>query len=86
MRARRLPILDQVSEDGESVVLVGNSVVRLSALATALLADMSEWTESRVLAQSMSKVFGPPPPDTAALDVVETAIRELAAQGLVEHD
>ena len=42
MRARGLPILDQVIDDGESVVLVGNSVVRLSALATALLAEMPE--------------------------------------------
>jgi hypothetical protein len=86
MRARRLEIIDQVVEGDESVVLVGHTVIRLSPLATALLAELEEWTASSALTAAMTDVFGPPPEGTDAVAAVEAALMDMAGQGLIEHD
>ena len=38
MRARRVEVQDEVIRDGESVVLLGRQVIRLSWIGTTLLA------------------------------------------------
>jgi hypothetical protein len=86
MRARRLDILDQVVDGDESVVLVGHTVVRLSPLATAILTEIEHWTESSVLAETMARIFGPPPQGTDPVAAVEGALVDMEAQGLLEHE
>jgi hypothetical protein len=85
MRARRLEIIDQVVDGDESAVLVGHTVVRLSPLATAILAELTGWTESSALTRAMTEIFGPPPEGTDALGAIEAALLDMADQELVEY-
>jgi hypothetical protein len=86
VRARRLDIVDQVVEDGESVVLVGHTVVKLSPLATAILAELADWTEIETVSRAMIEIFGSPPEGTDATAAIEAAILDMAGQNLLEHD
>ena len=85
MRVRRLPVTDRVDSDGESLVLVGNTVVRLSPLATRLLDHCEDWTEVRVLAERLVGELGPPPDGMDVREAVEYTVDALAGQGLVER-
>lgn len=85
MRARRLEIIDQVVDGDESVVLVGHTVVRLSPLATAILAELTDWTEATAITNAMTETFGPPPEGTDALGAIEAALLDLAGQELIEY-
>ncbi|GAB3433736.1 hypothetical protein GCM10027517_00990 [Phycicoccus ginsengisoli] len=85
MRARRLPVADRVDRDGESVVLVGREVVRLSALATTLLDSCSEWTEEERLVTVLVDRFGAPPEGGDAAVLVSEALATLTRHGLVER-
>lgn len=85
MRARRLPVADRVDRDGESVVLVGHEVVRLSALATALLDACAEWTEEERLVSLLVDRFGAPPGGGDPAVLVSGALTTLATHGLVER-
>lgn len=86
MRVRRLPVTDRVDRDGESVVLVGHTVVRLSPLATLLLDRCGGWTDLGVLADQLVAELGPPPDGVVARQAAESAADALAAQGLLEQD
>jgi Coenzyme PQQ synthesis protein D (PqqD) len=83
VRARALPVLDRVERDGESVVLAGRQVVRLSALATALLDACRDWCVIEDLAGELVAQFGDPPWGDAR-SVTAAALTELRDQGLVE--
>ena len=83
MRARALPSLDRVDREGGAVVLVGRQVVRLSALATAVLDACPEWCAVENLAGALVTQFGEPPSDDAR-SVTEAVLMELRDQGLVE--
>lgn len=85
MRARLMPPLDMISRDGESVALVEHTVVRLSHIATVMLdlLDASDWTDASALVDGLERRLGPPPDGVNALDVTESALRDLAQQGLV---
>ena len=85
MRARRLPVADRVDRDGESVVLVGREVVRLSALATTLLDACVDWTEEELLVPVLLDRFGPPPEGGDPAALVEDALATLARHGLVDR-
>lgn len=84
MRARRLPVLDRVDRDGESVVLVGREVVRLSPLAVRLLDECSEWTDQASLTAALLQAFGEPPAGVDPQAATVEALTTLCAQGLVE--
>ena len=85
MRARRLPVADRVDRDGESVVLVGREVVRLSALATALLDACPDWTEEEQLVAVLLDRFGPPPGGGDPVVLVQDALTALARHRLVDR-
>ncbi|MDU0312812.1 hypothetical protein RKE38_03870 [Phycicoccus sp. M110.8] len=85
MRARRLPVADRVDRDGESVVLVGREVVRLSALATALLDECWDWAEEERLVAVLVDRFGPPPDGGDPAVLVEEALATLSEHRLVER-
>lgn len=86
MRARCLPAADRVDRDGESVLLVGREVVRLSALATTLLDSCPDWTPVSELVDVLLTAFGPTPEGVDPVAATGSALRTLAAQGLVELD
>lgn len=82
-RARALAVDDQVVRDGESVVLVGDRVILLSALATALLEACPDWTDLVALTDHLLARFGPPE-DGDPVAATRAAAQELYGQGLVD--
>ncbi|MDF2144144.1 hypothetical protein [Knoellia sp. p5-6-4] len=84
MRARRVPVQDEVVRNGESVVLLGRQVIRLSAIGTTLLELTGEWREVDDLTVDLTDRFGHPPEGYSATDMTEAALQALHAQGLVE--
>jgi hypothetical protein len=85
VRVRALPVLDRVERGGESVVLVGRQVVRLSALATALVLACGDWCTVEELTGELVAQFGDPPSGDAR-SVTAAALPDLRDQGLVELD
>ncbi len=85
MRVRRLPCLDEYVDGDESAVMVGDQVIVLSALATALLALIGEGeTETAALAQQLTERYGPPPDDLDRQKVTEAVLGDLERNGLVQ--
>ena len=85
MKTRRLPFLDEYVEDGESAVLIDERVMVLSPLATTILAAADGgWVDVEEVAEALLAAFGPPPDGADLLSTTESAVLELAAQGLVE--
>lgn len=85
VRARTLPVTDRVDRDGEAVVLAGRQVVRLSALATAVVDACAEWRDLDALTEVLVAQFGEPPDDDVRSRTA-AALTELRDQGLVELD
>lgn len=89
MRARRLPVLDEYVENGESAVFVDGIVLALSPVATTILAALDEvsWRDSQDVADLLTYAFGPPPDGASAADATRSGLLELADLRLVEiHD
>ena len=84
MRVHRVPLRDQYVEEEESVVMVGDVVIALSALATSILALVpDEGTTSDLLGLALEDWYGPPPPGMDALTTTEMALADLKSAGLV---
>ena len=77
MRVRRLPVLDSVTRDGETAVMVGTRVVVLSELASAALALIEDSVEV--------EEFGAPP-GIEPVEATLMVLQELSGQGLVTFD
>ena len=84
MRVRRLPVTDRIVDGDESVVLVGHTVVHLSALPTAILDAAADWTEITALAATLETQFGPPPADASSVAAIERTVHDLRDQGLID--
>lgn len=84
MRARRLPVADEIHEGGESVVLLDGNVLLLSALATSLLRGVGDGAELSEVADALGVEFGLPPDGVSPLDLTVVKARELVEQGLLE--
>lgn len=84
MRARRVPVHDEVVRDGESIVLIGRQVVRLSWIGTTLLELCDDWRHSTELARGLTDRYGEPPDGSDATAMTESALQALHQQGLVE--
>ena len=84
MRARRVPVQDEVIRDGESVVLLDRQVIRLSAIGTTLLELTGDWRELDELTLDLTDRFGQPPEGFDATAMTEEALQALNGQGLVE--
>ncbi len=84
MRARSLAVTDRVDRDGEAVVLVGDRVVRLSALACAVLALCADWADSRSVTAAVLATFGPPPDGADPEEAVLATLRALQDGGVLE--
>jgi hypothetical protein len=84
VKARRVPVVDEYTEDGEAAVFVDGRVVVLSPLATHLLGLVDdEWTDLRTLSHGLEAAFGVPPIGSAAEATAE-ALEALEAEGVVE--
>ena len=86
MRVRRVPVTDRIVDGDESVVLVGHTVVHLSALPTAILDAAADWTEITDLAATLETQFGPPPDDASSVAATERSVHDLRDQGLIDCD
>ncbi len=85
MRVRRQPFLDEYVDGAESAVMVGDKVIVLSALATALLALIGEGEAATAsLAQQLTKRYGPPPGDLDGQMAIEEALGDMQRNGLVQ--
>lgn len=84
MRARRVEVQDEVIRDGESVVLLGRQVIRLSALGTTLLELCDDWRNAEELAHGLTERHGEPPAGLDATAMTEAALQALHNQGLVD--
>lgn len=85
MRVRRLEILDSVTRDGETAVMVNTRVVVLSELASAAFALIEGSIDVDEVTRVLVEQFGAPPgvdPREATL----TLLGELSGQGLVALD
>jgi hypothetical protein len=77
--------VDRVVREGESVVLVGREVIRLSALATHLLDRCADWTDLDDLTSAVLTEFGDTPEGVDPRAATEAAVTTLALQGLLER-
>ena len=85
VRARRLPVADQLEREGEWLLLVENRAVRVTGLAPVILAFADDWRTIDELVAELERVFGEATGDDAA-GLVLQALDELAAEGLLELD
>ena len=83
VRARRLPVADQLERDGEWLLLVEDRAVRVTGLGPVILAFAEDWRTLDELVAELELVFGGAPGDDAA-GLVRRALDELAAEGLLE--
>lgn len=83
MRARRAALRDVFRQGGESVVMAGANVVRLSELATFLVEQLSDWRTSEELSATLVERFGDPADEDVA-DFVAVTLKELATLEIVE--
>ncbi|KQU69283.1 hypothetical protein ASD62_15545 [Phycicoccus sp. Root563] len=83
VRVRAVPPRERLDRDGEAIALVGTSVLRLSAVAVAVLDGCADtWTDPAELSAMLRARFGAPDgdADVALRSLVET----LAGAGLLE--
>lgn len=85
VRARRLPVADQLERDGDWLLLVEDRAVRVTGLAPVILAFADDWRTLDELVAELERVFGKAPGEDAP-GLVRQALAELAAQGLLELD
>lgn len=85
VRARRLPVADQLERESEWLLLVEDRAVRVTGLAPAILSFTDDWRSLGELVAELERVFGEAPGDDAA-GLVRQALDELAAEGLLELD
>lgn len=79
-----MEVQDEVIRDGESVVLLGRQVIRLSALGTTLLELCNNWRDAKELAHGLTERHGEPPAGFDAMAMTEAALQALHDQGLVD--
>lgn len=79
-----MEVQDEVIRDGESVVLLGRQVIRLSALGTTLLELCDNWRDAKELAHGLTERHGEPPAGFDATAMTEAALQALHDQGLVD--
>lgn len=85
MKVRRLEILDSVTRDGETAVMVNTHVVVLSELASAAFALIDGSVDVDDVTRALVEQFGAPP-GVDAREATLMLLRDLGGQGLVAVD
>ena len=80
---RRTPV-DVLEVDGESLILLGDRVVRLSPIATAVFGLTATARTVADLAVTLEETFGPPA-DGGTLDAAAAVVEQLVAVGALEE-
>jgi hypothetical protein len=78
MRVRRAGLIDVLTRDGETAVLVDGHILRLSALGAAVLELTEDWVDIEVLAGELGDRFGAPAgrtPREATVDAIADMVR-----------
>lgn len=86
MKCRSAAVTDWIVEGDESVVMINDRVMHLSALPTAILSAAGDWTDLSELVAVLEQKFGPAPNGENPMLATERYVRELEDQGLVECD
>lgn len=82
MKIRRLPVIDEITVDGETVVLLSRDALALSVPAsTALSLITTDWIEVRDWFGRVESLLGPAPEGEAARDDL---VASLVDAGIVE--
>lgn len=81
-RVRRLPHIDALDVEDGTVIVHGEQASLLPPISAAVwrALDDASWVELDLVAEQLSRDFGPPPSD----DAVPNLLTELADAGLVE--
>lgn len=83
MKVKASVVHDQIVVSGESIVLLDGEVIRLSELATTILAETNEWCDVGELAVRLERRFGPAPDGVGTLSATQSALRDLEQNGLI---
>lgn len=84
-RVRRTPFVDELHHEGECVVLLEDTAVRLGGLAPLVLDLCDEWRTVADLAHSLVEAYGPPPEGDVQV-IVRDAVDALVGAGVVEWE
>lgn len=84
MRARRLPVRDEVVRGQEAVVLVNGQVLRVTALAQSARELATDWVDVNELADHLAQLHGQPEGDP--VELVRQMLAALEEAGLMELD
>jgi hypothetical protein len=80
---RRVPTVDELRRDDERLVLVDDRAVLLVGLAPTILDLTADWSTLEDLTADLVRRFGEAP-DGGADELVQIAVTDLAAEGLIE--
>ena len=83
MKVRRAPVVDQLTIDDETLVLLDDQLIRLSILPAELLDAAVDWVTVDELHTAMTARLGAPPSGVDAAAAVDMTIRELIGKGLL---
>lgn len=84
-RVRRTPFVDELHHDGECVVLLEDTAVRLGGLAPLVLDLCDEWRTMFDLSRRLVEAYGPPPEGDVEV-IVREAVDALVDAGVVEWE
>lgn len=84
-RVRRTPFVDELHHDGECVVLLEDTAVRLGGLAPLVLDLCDEWRTVSDLSTRLVEAYGPPPEGDVEV-IVREAVDALVEAGVVERE
>ncbi|GAA4407670.1 hypothetical protein GCM10023168_23970 [Fodinibacter luteus] len=84
MRLQRREAIDVLERDGETVVLLGNRIVKLSELSAAIYALTQQPTELEQIARDLEARFGGPT-DRSSLDATKDAVADLVHHGVLMY-
>ncbi|MFC7488071.1 hypothetical protein ACOCJ7_18095 [Knoellia sp. CPCC 206453] len=84
MKVQRWEPTDELFHDGEVAVLIRGSVVRLSALSTAIYTLTEQPLDVDELSRELQSRFGVPP-DSSTLQKTKDAVAELIRFGILHR-
>lgn len=82
MKVKRAGLIDVLTRDGETAVLVDGHILRLSVLGAAMLELTADWVDVEVLAGELGDRFGAPADRTSWEATVE-AIADMVRNGVL---
>jgi hypothetical protein len=82
VKVQRAEVADAITRDGETAVLVGRRLVRLSELSAAIWVMAEDTVDIRQLAEHLESEFGSPE-GRSTLDATKHAVAEMLRHGVL---